>query len=233
MLSSRLKAFVIPTSQKSAIATPRTSFVTSSTRRPAAIAIPAAANWRRASQRAQVADVVDEPGDEEDPAPARIPASSQDGSTAPTATASADAGGEPGRDADAAERRRRAVVPALAGRGRRGAPIGERSRAQRTRDATGSAAIVTAALTAGKGSPRHRRRGSPPAAQARAARRGHVLVPRCRGTSTAVLQSPRCTSTAISSATASSSAASSAATSARSTRAPSSGSRGRSRCRWR
>ena len=43
MLSSRLKAFVIPTSQKTAIATPSTSFDTSSTRRPAAIAMPAAA----------------------------------------------------------------------------------------------------------------------------------------------------------------------------------------------
>ena len=44
MLSSRLKAFVIPTSQKKAIAAASTSFVTSSTRSPAAIAMPAAAN---------------------------------------------------------------------------------------------------------------------------------------------------------------------------------------------
>ena len=48
--------------------------------------------------------------------PARIPSSSDVGSTAPTATASSTPVDEAGEDADAAEERSRAPVPALAGR---------------------------------------------------------------------------------------------------------------------
>ena len=154
MLSSRLKAFVIPTSQKSAIATPSTSFSTSSTRRPAAIAIDAAptcaasfANglrWRMSSTS---------PAAKTSPVPARIPASCQVGSRAPTASA----------------RRTPAVTPAamatppnvgvarscqrspLGSATSREATAGARSRAHRASAATGNAAIVTTASTLREG----------------------------------------------------------------------------------
>ena len=66
MLSSRLNALVIPTSQKSAITTPRASFAISSTREPCGDRDPGRGELRRElRERAQVPDVVDEPGDEE------------------------------------------------------------------------------------------------------------------------------------------------------------------------
>ena len=118
MLSSRLKAFVIPTSQKSGDHDRRARrSSTSSTRRPAAIAIPAAANWAASfaiGLRCRTSST--SPATKRTPQPARIPASSHDGSTAPTASARATPAASPHGDPDAAERRRGAVVPALAGR---------------------------------------------------------------------------------------------------------------------
>ena len=116
MLSSRLNAFVIPTSQKRAIATPSTSFSTSSTRRPAAIAMAAAPNcaasfasglrWRMSSTSPATktsAVAGEDPGE----LPGRFERA--DGER------QEDAGGDSGRDGDPAEGRRRMVVPALAG----------------------------------------------------------------------------------------------------------------------
>ena len=118
MLSSRLKAFVIPTSQMSA-----------STRREHVVADDLDGEPAREhdpgrdelggelQQRAEREDVVREPREEEERCSlARIPSSSDVGSTAPTATASSDARDEAGEDSDAAEDRCRALVPALAGR---------------------------------------------------------------------------------------------------------------------
>ena len=137
MLSSRLNALVIPTSQKSAIATPRRSFPTSSTRRPAAIASPAAANcaasfvsglrWRRSSTS---------PARKTTAVPPRIPASSHGRLHRADRERQQDAGGDADGDRDPAEGGRRPVVPALAGwlrhelggrgRGTKQRPQGER-----------------------------------------------------------------------------------------------------------
>ena len=154
MLSSRLKALVIPTSQKTAIATPSTSFVTSSTRRPAAIAIPAAAicaasfasglRWRTSSTT---------PATKSSPHPARIPASSHDASTAPTAIASATPAASPQAmptppNVGVARSCQRSPVGCATSLD---AAEGARRRAQRANAATGRAAIVTAASTVAKG----------------------------------------------------------------------------------
>ena len=91
MLSSRLKAFVIPTSQTTAIATRARRSTTISTRRPAAITIAGRGELRgELRERAQMAEVVDEPRDEEQRA-AREDARAAPTSapTAPTAIASA------------------------------------------------------------------------------------------------------------------------------------------------
>ena len=141
MLSRRLKAFVIPTSQKTAITMPSTSFETSSTRRPAAIAIPAAANWAASfATRRQVPDVVDEPRGEEQGAAGEDPGEQPRRLDRTDGEREDDAGREAARDPDAAERRRGAVVPALAGRvaTRRDAAVGARRRTQRASAATGS-----------------------------------------------------------------------------------------------
>ena len=130
MLSSRLSAFVIPTSQKSATTTPRTSFVTSSTRSPAAIAIPAAPNWTASlasGLRWRTSSIT--PATSRIAAPARIPASSQDASTAPTATASAAPAARPAAMPTPPKVGVDAVVPALAG-GDRDEPPGDGRRAK-------------------------------------------------------------------------------------------------------
>ena len=114
MLSSRLNAFVMPTSHSSPIAHARMSFPTISTFRPLAstttAAVICAASFARGLRRRRSST---RPATKTIVTPARIPPSSPDHSTAPLASASAIAGDEPREDADAAERRRRLLVPAL------------------------------------------------------------------------------------------------------------------------
>ena len=126
MLSSRLKAFVMPTSQMTATATARTSLPITSTRSPLPTTIAAAPNcaaslasggrWRTSSTR---------PAAKSSAQPPRIPQSS------PLPVHRGDGESEPGpgnearEDADAAEGRCRPVVPAFAGR-QRDEPSGRR-----------------------------------------------------------------------------------------------------------
>ncbi len=94
-------------------------------------------------------DVVDEPRREEQCRAGEDPGQLPRGLHRPGGDGERDAGRHPGGDADATVRRGRPLVPALAGRlgDEPQTSDGERSRAQRTRDATGRAAIVTAAST--------------------------------------------------------------------------------------
>ncbi len=152
MLSSRLNAFVIPTSQKSAIddaedvVRDELDAQTCGDRDPGGAELRRRA-WQRGSgggrrrsarRRSRIR------------APARIPASSQDASTAPTATASAAPAARPAAiptppNVGVARSCQRSPVGCAT---RRRPTDGERRRAQSTKDATGSAATVTAALTA-------------------------------------------------------------------------------------
>src|SRR5688572_1276491 len=160
MLSSRLRAFVMPTSQKKAITIPSTSFVTSSTRSPAAIAIPAAANWAASFATGLIGRTSStSPATTRIAPPAMIPASSHDASSAPTRTATTAPAASPAAiptppNVGVMRPCRRVPVGCATSR----PPTdGERRRAQSTKDATGSATTVTAALTADKGSPRRGR----------------------------------------------------------------------------
>ena len=153
MLSSRLNAFVIPTSHSSPIAHARMSLPTISTFRPLAstttAAVICAASFarglrcRRSSTRPATKTIV---------TPARIPPSSPDHSTAPLASASAIPATNPAK----------MPTPPKVGVGcscqrssdgtaTRRAPRGERRRSQRTAAATENAAIETIAITTGKG----------------------------------------------------------------------------------
>jgi len=124
---------VIPTSQTSAIATPRTSFETSSTRRPAAITIAAAPNCATSFAIGLRCHVVEETGEEDEPAagedpgeqPGRVDDARRDGEP--------DAREQPDWDPDPTEERRRAVVPASAAR-HRDEPPAERRGAQQRRE---------------------------------------------------------------------------------------------------
>jgi len=148
MLSSRLKALVIPTSHTIAIAVATTSFAISSTRRPLATAMPAAPNCaasfatgprcRRSSRR---------PAAKRRMHPPTIPASCQLASTAPAATASSTPARSPHvmptpPNVGVARACQRSPV----GTATRRSPSEDRSSAHRTTDATGRAAIVTAAV---------------------------------------------------------------------------------------
>ena len=125
MLSSRLNAFVIPTSQTTATSTATMSFVNSSTRRPHAITIAAAANcatsfgsgprWKTSSSSPAAKISVQ---------PATIPSTSVADVDHAGRDGHADACDEAAEDPDPAERRRRRVVPALAG-GHRDQPLPE------------------------------------------------------------------------------------------------------------
>ena len=116
MLSSRLNAFVIPTSQTSASTSATTSLPTISTESPLASTITAAANWAASfgsglSEKMSSAS----PARKRSAQPPRIPSSSvwldrADGDRDQHARR------EAREDPDAAERRRRRLVPALAGR---------------------------------------------------------------------------------------------------------------------
>ena len=117
MLSSRLNALVIPTSQTTATIVASRSFPISSTCRPAAIAMPAAANCATSfasGLRCRTSST--SPAAKRSAAPARIPASSRLGSSVPVRPRRGNTGEQAEEDADAAEGRRAAVVPALAGR---------------------------------------------------------------------------------------------------------------------
>ncbi len=98
-------------------------------------------------------EVVDEPGDEDDRDPGEDPAELAAPLDAPGGERERDPGDEAREDPDAAERRRRLLVPALApmGTATRRAPTDERRRSQRTAKQTESAAIATIAFTTGKG----------------------------------------------------------------------------------
>ena len=130
MLSSRLSAFVIPTSQKSATTTPEDVVRDELDAEPGRDRDPGGAELDgELCQRAQVVDVVDHPGDEQDPGPGEDPRE------LPGCIDGADGHrerrprGEAGGDADAAEGGRHAVVPALTG-GDRDEPPGDGRRAK-------------------------------------------------------------------------------------------------------
>ena len=117
MLSSRLKAFVIPTSHSRPTAVASSSESITSTVSPLARTIAAASELRaELRERRQRTEVVGEPGDEEDRAAggdseelrARLDRTHGDRRAQP--------GEEPEEDADPAEARRHPVVPALARR---------------------------------------------------------------------------------------------------------------------
>ena len=154
MLSSRLNAFVIPTSQSSPIAHASTSLPTISTSSPLArtttAAVICAASFaiglrcRRSSTSPATKTIV---------TPARIPPSSPLHSTAPVASATSDSRR---RSRRRCRPRRRAASAGRASASSDGtatsrAPTGERSRSQRTAAATANAAIDTIAITTGKG----------------------------------------------------------------------------------
>ena len=166
-------------------------------------------------QRAQMADVVDDPCDEEQPASGQDPGELPRRLHGTDGDRERDAGGEPAGDADAAERRRGALVPALSGRlrdelGRGGGgaqegPEGERrDRQGGDRDGRfhGGQRVATVPYDFGVEAVRRR-----PTIGARERLRGSAAAPG------AVRHR------------------SSGATCARSTRDPCSGSPGRSRCR--
>ncbi len=115
MLSSRLNAFVIPTSQTRPIAARATSLPTISTESPLASTIPAAANWAAsfASGRSE-SEVVSSPATKRSAQPARIPSSSELGVDRADGDGEPHARHEAGEDADAAEEsasRSRASAP--------------------------------------------------------------------------------------------------------------------------
>ena len=117
MLSSRLKAFVIPTSQRTPSAAARKSFETISTVSPQASATAAAPNWAAELEpRGQCVDVVDEARDEEDRGAAEDAEELLVGVDAADRDRCADPGGEPEVEADAPEGRGRMLAPALPAR---------------------------------------------------------------------------------------------------------------------
>ena len=98
MLSSRLKAFVIPTSQTTATMVASKSLPISSTRRPAATAIPAAANCAASfasGLRCRTSST--SPAAKSERAPARIPPARALASTAPVTTAAATPASRPAK----------------------------------------------------------------------------------------------------------------------------------------
>ena len=102
--------------------------------------------------RAQVSQIVDQPREEDDRDADEDPAELARPLDYPRRQRDRDSGREPGEDPDAAERRRRLLVPPLVGRdGDERAPTGERRRSQRTAAETESAAIATIAFTTAKG----------------------------------------------------------------------------------
>ena len=153
MLSSRLKAFVIPTSQMRPIPHARTSLPTISTSSPLAstttAAVTCAASFaiglrcRRSSTRPATKTIV---------TPARIPPSSLDHSMTPVASATKTPAANPAKMptppnvgvASACQRSSEGMATSRP-------PTGERRRSQRTAAETESAAIATIAFTTAKG----------------------------------------------------------------------------------
>ena len=126
MLSSRLNAFVIPTSQRTPIAAARTSLPTISTERPVDEHDRRGAELRgELEPRGQRVDVVDQAGEEEQRGAAEDAEQLLAAVEAADRERRADPGGEPEEDADAAEGRGRVLAPALAG-GVRDQPAAER-----------------------------------------------------------------------------------------------------------
>ena len=128
MLSSRLKAFVIPISQNTASAVAAMSFEMIWTWMPDAITSAAAASLRsELRERRKREHVVDEPGHEEDRAAADDAAERSARRDDAPCDGDADGEEEAGEDPAAAEERRRAGVPAVGPRGRDHVPCGRRA----------------------------------------------------------------------------------------------------------
>ncbi len=148
MLSSRLSAFVIPTSQTTPIAAASTLLPTISTERPVASAIAAAPNWT-ASLTAAGSERMSSirPATKRSVAAARIPSSSSWSCTAPAAIAA---------PMPAASPRKRPIPPKVGvscslqrspvGWAINRRATGDRSRAQMTKALTGRATAAAAAL---------------------------------------------------------------------------------------
>ena len=116
MLSSRLNAFVIPTSQKSATTIAEHVVRDELDAKPGGDRDPGGRELGdELRDRAQVPDVVDEPCDEQDPAAREDPGQLPRRLDRADGERQRDAGRETAGDADAAERRRGALVPPLAG----------------------------------------------------------------------------------------------------------------------
>ena len=155
MLSSRLKAFVIPTSQTSPSAVASTSLPTISTVSPGGEHDAGRRELgRQLRDRLERVDVVDEAGDEEDRAAAEDPEQLAARLGRADGDRRGDARDEPEEDADAAEGRRRARVPALPGRvgDEPPADAGAQEHRRSVSAATESAATAAIAFTGGQGS---------------------------------------------------------------------------------
>ena len=103
--------------------------------------------------RAQVPEVVDEPGDEDDRDTGEDAAELAGPLDDPRRERDGDPGGEAGEDPDSAEESASAARASLSpvGTATSRAPTGERRRSQRTAAATENAAIATIAFTIGEG----------------------------------------------------------------------------------
>ena len=154
MLSSRLNAFVIPTSQ-SEPDRPREHVVADDLDAQAAREHDDGRGdlRRELRDRAQVPEVVDEPGDEDDRDAREDPAELAAPLDGAGRERERDARDEAGEDADAAEQSASAASCQRSsdGTATSRAPTGERRRSQRTAAATANAAIATIAITTGKG----------------------------------------------------------------------------------